>query len=180
MPLPLYQITGRMQQIVDLLADAEVDTDRAGEIDPAIAAVLDDLECDQAVKFDDYLAVIRQFDAYAAAQLAERDRWDARLKASKANAERLRERLKHHLEVTGQTRVTTARGVVVSVVKNGGFAPLVLNEGFTPDDEDVPSDCIRIKREFDRTAIRARLEAGQPLPANFAKIGERGTSLRVK
>lgn len=177
----LYQISADLTQLNALLDDIEGDMSRLGEMEPAVAAWFESLGEEQAVKFDSFIHLIRQNQMEAAAAKAEEEQYAAKRKAREDRARYLETKLLRHLEATGQTKVQTASGRVVSVVKNGGVAPLILNEAYTPDDVEVPSDCIRIKREFDKAAIRARLEAGGVgLPVGFAAIGERGTSLRVK
>lgn len=181
MPRPLYAITADLHQLNDLLDDIEGDLSRLGEMEPAVTGWLDLLGEEQAAKLDGFIHLIRTLQMEATAAKAEEEQWAAKRKARESRAKYLETKLLRHLEATGQTKVTTASGRVVSVVKNGGVAPVEINAAYTPDDVEVPSDCVRIKREFDKAMIRERLEAGGVgLPPNFATLGERGTSLRVK
>ena len=179
---PLYAISADLLHLNDILEEIDGDLSRLGEMEPAVTGWLELLGEEQATKLDNYLHLIKQLQMEATAAKAEEEQWAAKRKARESRARYLETKLLRHLEATGQAKVTTASGRVVSVQKNGGVAPLIINEHlYSPDDEGIPSDCIRIKREFDKASIRVRLdEGGVGLPVGFAELGQRGTSLRVK
>jgi len=134
---------------------------------------MESLGTEQAEKFDGYLNLIRMLRSEAAAAQAERDQYAKAAELRLKRAAALEERLKRYMETTGQKKVQTATGRVVSVVANGGALPLHLKEG-----KAVPPEYHRIVREVDRTAIRDALVAGAVL--DFAELLPRGNHLRVK
>jgi hypothetical protein len=172
----LYELTADLHRLNDLLEELEGDLSRCGEMEPAVTAWLDALADEQAAKLDGYVGLVRQLQMEATAAKAEEEQWAAKRKAREGRARFLEARLKAHLEATGQPRVATASGRVVSVQKNGGVAPLEIKAGTTP--ADVPAAYHKVTVDFDRAAIRAALEAGEALA--FAELLPRGTCLRVK
>ena len=87
-------------------------------------------------------------------------------------AKRLKDRLLLFFQAHGIKSLETPR-FRVGVQLNGGVAPLVI-----ANPNDVPEDYCKVKVEPDNQSIRAALEAGTQLP--FAKLGERGYSLRIR
>lgn len=172
----LYQITDDLIRLNDLLEELEGDLSRCGEMEPAVTAWLEQLEHDQAAKLDSYVGLLRTLEMEAAAARAEKEQWAAKERSRTARAEYLKARLLRHLEATGQAKVTTASGRVVSVVKNGGVAPMEIRPDVTVD--ALPSRFVRVVREVDKAAVRAALEAGESL--GFAELLPRGTGLRIK
>jgi hypothetical protein len=85
---------------------------------------------------------------------------------------RAKERLKIFFELTGRTKEETAR-FKFSLVQNGGKLPLIVDD-VSP--YDIPDDYT--KKELDREIIREVLETGFSL--DFARLGERGTSIRIR
>lgn len=170
---PLYAITADVMYIADLFDEAD---GNAAEIDLAIDRWLADLEAEQGHKFDSYLNLIRQRRMEAAAARAEKEQWAAKEKACESLAKHLEARLLRHLEATGQTKVTTASGRVVSVQKNGGVQPVEIKPGVLP--ADVPAEFHRHTIEIDKAAVRAALTEGRELA--WAELLPRGNSLRVK
>lgn len=173
---PLYEITAELAQLNDLLDDVEGDLSRLGEMEPAVTAWLDAIAGEEAAKLDGYIHWIRQLQMEAAAARAEEEQWTAKRKARESRAKYLELKLLRHLEATGQLKVTTATGRVVSVVRNGGVQPVEIKAGMTV--ADVPADFHKVTVEFDRAAVRAALDAGAELA--WAELLPRGVSLRVK
>ena len=176
MARPLYELTAELNRLNDLLEECEGDLSRLGDMEPAVTAWLESLEGEQAMKLDGYIMLIRQLQAEAAAAKAEEAEWAAKRRARESRATFLQARLKAHLEKTGQAKVTTAAGRVVSVVKNGGVVPLEVKAGVNL--YELPDEFVNYEPVLNKTAVRAALEAGRELP--FAELLERGTSLRIK
>lgn len=172
MARPLYAITADVLYLADLFDEA----DDTAEVGPALDRWMAELEAEQAHKLDSYLNLIKQTEMEAAAARAEKEQWAAKERSRTARAEYLKARLLRHLEATGQPKVTTASGRVVSVARNGGVAPLAIKPGVTV--AEVPAAYHKVTIDFDRAAIRAALEAGEAI--DFAELLPRGTSLRVK
>lgn len=176
MARPLYEITDDLLRLNDLLEEIDGDLSRLGEMEPAVTAWLDGLGEEQAAKLDGYVGLIKTLEMEAAAARAEKEQWAAKEKARTCRADYLKAKLKQHLEATGQLKVQTASGRVVTVQKNGGVAPLEIKPGTDP--ETLPAEYVRTAVEIDRAKVRAALETGAELA--FAELLPRGTSLRVK
>lgn len=175
MSRPLYAIGEDLLQLNDLLEACEGDLSRVGELEPAVTAWLTSLEAEQAWKLDGYVNLVRQLEMEAAAAQSEAEQWQAKAGARRKRAEYLKDRLKRHLEATGQPKVMTATGRTVAVVGNGGQRPVAIRDGADP--MDYPAKFRRWSVEFDRAAVRTALECGEDVP--FASLAERGTHLRV-
>lgn len=173
---PLYAITAEMQRLNDLLDEAEGDFSRLGEREEAVSLLLSELEADQGVKLDNVLDLARQLEMEATAAKAEAEQWQAKAKARANRADYLLGIVKKHLEATGQRKVQTATGRTVAVVANGGKPPVVYAEAIDP--AAVPEEFVRVKKEIDTQRVQLFLESGGSLP--FAKLGERGSHLRVR
>lgn len=173
----LFEIGG------DVLAlDALLD-ELGGDIsDDQVAATIDEwlLENQSALssKLDSYAALIKEREAIAEARLDEAKRLNGLASADLNAAQRLKERLLFFFESYGIQKVETAR-YKVALQKHGGKLPLLLNEDLTP--ADVPEQFVvevPATQRIDTAAIRAELEAGKTL--EFARLGERGSSIRIR
>lgn len=169
----IYEISEDMAALDALLAET------GGEITPEAEAAFNAFEAELAAnlhnKTDAYCALIAEIDARAAARKAEAKRLADRAKTDERAADALRERLRFVWETRRLGKVETDR-FTVSLAKNGGKAPLDIRCGV----EDLPAWAV--KREtvvsVDKDAIRARLDAGEPL--DFASLMERGTRINIK
>lgn len=167
----LLQITDDMQALDDLLAEVGGDV-----TDPKVAETVDawfaELDQNLGAKVDNYAALITSIRARADVRRAESERLAKRAQMDEASADWLAARLLQAFEARGTRKVETDR-YAVSVVGNGGKAPLVLTG-------EVPADWHRekVERTPDRERIRLALEAGEALP--FASLGERGRRLAIK
>ena len=173
---PLYAISADLLHLNDLLEDIDGDMSRLGEMEPAVTGWLELLGEEQAEKLDGYIGLIKQLQMEAAAAKAEEEQWAAKRKARESRARYLETKLLRHLEATGQTKVTTASGRVVSVQRNGGVQPVEIKAGVQP--ADVPAEFHRHTVEIDKAAVRAALAEGRELA--WAELLPRGNSLRVK
>lgn len=176
MPRALYEIGADLHQLNEILEGIDGDLSRLGEMESAVTGWLELLGEEQAEKLDGYIHLVRQLTMEAAAAKAEEEQWAAKRKARESRARYLETKLLRHLEATGQTKVTTASGRVVSVQKNGGVQPVEIKAGVQP--ADVPAEFHRHTVEIDKGAVRAALAEGRELA--WAELLPRGTSLRVK
>lgn len=126
-------------------------------------------------KLDDYAALmsemltraeIRKSEAKRMMELAQKDEQRARI---------LKERLKWFFETHQLKTIETSR-YRLSLAKNGGKTPLIIKPGISPG--QLPQRFQTVSIEPNTDAIRTALEAGEDL--DFATLGERGTSLRIK
>lgn len=174
----LYPITGRFVELMRLIEDADGDLDAANMLGVTLGAELDAAEWEQ----DGAVAASVAFQRRMKMEILEAENrirhFQNLIEMRQRALERECESLKQHLIATGQTRIETTAGDVVSVQRNGGKLPVVPTHGDTFDAATLPDQYVRVRREPDRDAIRAALEAGESLP--FARFGERGTHLRIR
>lgn len=176
MSRPLFEITDDLLKLNDLLDEVEGDVSRFGEMEPAITAYMDSLAGEEAAKLDAYVNLIRQLESEAAVAKAEAEQYAKKAKTRESRAAWLKERLKMHMEQTGQGKVDTERGRTVTIQRNGGKLPVTVNDSV--DLNAIPLWCVKIVRSVDTDAVRSALERGEAL--DFARLGERGTHLRIK
>lgn len=173
--MTLFDITTDMLSLNNVLEDNDNQFDDP-EVQAGIARYLSDLLVARAEKLDGYVALIRHLDMERGAMESEAAAFAAKAASRKRRVEWLKECLKTALIATNTNKVSTPKGYTVSVQKNGGKKPLVMNEGITV--ESVPALYVKTRKEIDTEAVRAALEDGTPLL--FASLGEAGTHVRVK
>lgn len=170
----LFQIGADAQALNDLLVELEGDIS-----DPAVAEAIDEWlqETGDALdkKLDGYGALIREREALAAARKAEAQRLLDLAKTDENTVKRLKDRLQFFFENNGISKQETAR-FKFSLAANGGKAPVIIDGNYKPD--EVPFSFQKQVVDFDKEEIRKALEAGDEL--SFARLGERGRSLRIK
>ncbi len=166
----LYHLSADMAALEDLL---DLAMESGAEADAAaIDAWLDELQGSLADKLGRVARWRATELALAAAGKAEAKRLTDRAKAREARVERVEAAVQGLMERLGATKVDTDVATF-SLQKPGGKDPVVV-----ADDVVLPDDLVRVKREADKEAIRAALEAGRDVPG--ATIQQRGLVLRVK
>jgi hypothetical protein len=144
--------------------------------DPEAAAAIDEWlqETEGALetKLDGYAALIGERAAKAKARKEEAKRLTELARMDENMAARLKERLQFFFEEHGIEKKETSR-FKIALAQNGGKLPLLIDD-VSPD--EIPD--YYTKKELDRESIREALEGGMPL--NFARLGERGMSLRIR
>ena len=168
--MTLYELTQGFQELWEMIDDPEVDDD-------VIMDTLEGVDGEIEDKADGYAKVIANANALAAGIKAEEARLAARRKSIENRIQRMKQSLKTAMEVTGKTKFKTDL-FSFSVAKNGGKAPLIISEEYLTAPEKLPLGFQKVKVEPNTDMIRERLDAGDTL--EFAKYGERGTSLRIK
>jgi len=162
----------------DMLALDDVLDERGGDVtgcEQIVDAWFSELGAERERKLDGYAAFIRELEARATARMKEAERLIARHDVDMRKADFLRARLKAFFEVHKLTKVECERATI-SLVNNGGKAPLLIDER-----APVPPEfqrCIPERWEPNKDAIRAALESGNSL--TFARLGERGKQLRIR
>lgn len=165
-----------------MLALEELILEAGGDItDEETERIIDDwfseIKTDRDEKLDNYAALIRMLEVRADVRKQEADRLLALAKPDRNLAKRLKARLKFYFERTGETTVSTKR-YRISLVNNGGSLPVHLDEYLAAHPEEIPEGYRRVVFEPDLVKIREALERGEEL--EFASLGERGKSLRIK
>jgi hypothetical protein len=163
----LFDISEDFRALEDLLDGDTPDLE-------AITAWLDELGAERDQKLDGYARLIGEIEARAKFRKDEARRIAELARLDETKAQQLKDRLKLFFESHGLSSIHTAR-YRLTLAKNGGKAPLILD---TPDAEALPPRFQRVSIDLDREAIREALDAGEAL--DFARLGERGYSLRIK
>lgn len=126
-------------------------------------------------KLDGYAALITEMTARAAVRKAEGQRMLELAAVDENRARLLKDRLKVFFETHNLKTVETSR-YKLQIQRNGGKAPLILDESVPAN--RLPEQFQRVSVDFDTTAIREALERGETL--EFAQLGERGVSMRIR
>ena len=170
MAMTLFAISEDMLALDAILdaSDGEISDDAAAALDAWFA----ELGTARDAKLDGYCALIREFDARAAARDDEARRLDALAAVDARKSARLQKRLHEFFALHDLRKVETPR-FSLSLVANGGKQAL---EVFG----EVPPAFIRSRtvESVDNDKIRAALDAGESLP--FATLKPRSFSLRIK
>ena len=171
-PRTLFSISADISQLTTLLDEIE---DNDSESEQLITSWLEHLGSERDRKLDNYAALISELQARAAVRKAEAKRLSELAARDEKKAEMLKERLKFFFEINKLKTLDTPR-YKLTLAKNGGKAPLIVDESISPT--ELPEKFQKISIDLDKAAIRSALEAGESL--DFAHLGERGSSLRIK
>lgn len=158
----LYELTGEYLQLCDMLSDEE-------ENNQVILDTLEAIDGELEDKADNYAKLVKNLEADAKAIKTEIERLTQRKQSLENRADMIKQTLENSMRATGKTKFKTLL-FSFNISKNGGKAPLLLT-GEVPEEYRKPG-------EPDNQRIREALEIGEKL--NFAAIGERGESLRIK
>lgn len=164
----LMQITGEYQELLDILSITDPDDEELKVIEDTLEAVKGEIE----VKADNYVFVIKNLEAQAAAKKELGKMLINAAKQLEDHAAKLKDRIKYCMEVMGEKEIEGTY-FKYKIQRNGGKQELVYRQGV-----NVPQNYQRIVYENDTEKVRKALEAGETLP--FAYLEERGTHLRIK
>lgn len=164
----------------DMLALEELMSEIGGEVtdeevERAIDAFFAEIESDLHAKLDSYVYLIAEFNARFEMRRKEAERIARLAAVDQYNEKRLKRRLQDFFERTGKTKEETAH-FKISVINNGGQAPLVLADQVDPSALEPRFQKVTVEVHTD--AVRAALEAGEEL--EFADLGARGRHIRIK
>jgi chromosome segregation ATPase len=169
----LIQISRELIELEEQLEDLVDNPDAQNE---AIAQYLEsftDTISQRDQKLDNYAALIQELQARADARKAEAQRLQKRSQIDENKVKSLKTNLQRFFQAHELKTVETDR-YRLTLAKNGGKAPLILDEYYSIT--DIPERLTY--REPDREAIRKALEKGEVL--DFARLGERSYSMRIK
>mgnify|MGYP002777016054 FL=1 len=167
----LFSISEDLERLNELLDEIGDDTQQQ----ELLSEWLQQIGTERDRKLDGYAALISEMQARAEARKSEAQRLMELAKADERRAQLLKERLKWFFESQQLKTIETTR-YRLSLAKNGGKAPLILKSDLSP--HQLPERFRTTSIEPNTNAIRAALEAGENL--DFASLGDRGTSLRIK
>lgn len=165
-PLPA-QLHLYEQAKADLIASTGL---REG--DPALADTLDGI-CDLPDTLAAMVRRMQELKADAEGLVAYEKRLQARREAKLATAARLRDRVQHYMDEAALAKLERP-DFLVTWRRNQ--PPLVIADDVTP--EALPERFVRVKREIDRTALRAAVEAGEQVPGVQLGNPTRGIQIR--
>ena len=167
----LFNISEDLEKLNDLLDGAGDDAEQQ-EI---ISQWLDSVGEERDRKLDGYAALISEMQARADVRKAEAKRMQELATTDDNRARLLKDRLKAFF-LTHDLKTVNTNRYKLTLAKNGGKAPLILDENLAVT--QLPEHFQRVSIDPDTVAIREALEAGTEL--DFARLGERGTSMRIK
>ncbi len=192
---PLNEITLEIAKFHEVLngwgGDVQLAAQEMGMTEEQFIAAYDALAFEDAAKIDAYIYQIEQSRAKEAAAQAMVDQWKERLKTWEAQVkdqqktqEFMKARLKVNMQAKGETRIETGEGRIISIQKNGGKPPLVIDEeklSSIPDSEMRELEAMGVfvfQPMLEKSHLFDLLRAGTQF--EWARIGEVGTHIRIK
>jgi hypothetical protein len=161
----LYEIGTEFERLLSLIAAAD------GEVTAELEAALAAVDLADSEKVDAYCRMIRELEGRVELRKAEAARLRDLARTDENGAERMKARLKDHLERTGRQRIETR----LFRVWVQASAPSVVYAGAV---ENLPREFTRIEVKIDKEALHAAAKAGAPLPEGVEIV--RGTNLRIR
>lgn len=154
----LFEIATEFKELRDLVEnDLEFDPETGEVIDnqEILVELFNGLQVKLSDKLDNAAYVIKELDVTSESLKAEAKRLSDRASHLAKNAERLKSLMSFALSESGEEKIKTEK-FTFSFRKS---ETVEIDSLFTPDDYD--RRYIRIKREFDKTKIKAALKAGE-------------------
>ena len=159
----LYELKENWKQVADMLYEEEVD-------EQCVLDTLEAIEGEIEDKADNYAMIIKNLLASAEAKEIEAKRMAKKANAEKNRAKLLKQNLYEIMKETGKTKFKTDL-FSFSIQKNGGLAPLWVDEDITKIPEEY------LKKEPDNTKIRELLKEEK---VEWAKLEEMGEGVRIR
>ena len=144
----LYEITDQFSQLDDFLPEIE-----SMEDGQAYTELFDQLQGELSEKVHGCVCVIKNAQSEADALTVEIKRMTAKRKALENKASRVHDYLDFSLRALGQDHVKTS----LFDVKYQKSPPSVR----IISEIDLPDDCLRIKKEADKTLIKQKIQSGE-------------------
>lgn len=164
----LFELTTEYVQLLELAEDPDVDPEVLSDTMEGLTGEIED-------KADSYAYVINTIKGDIDVIDAEIKRLQARKKTLSNSVESIKNHLYASMVAMDMRRIKTAKHSF-TIAKNGGKIPVL----FAPDIdiENIPAEFVKVEWDVDKDAVREYLESGNEL--DFARLGERGESLRIK
>lgn len=159
----LYEIKGQYLQLMEMMDEADGDM-------TVIEDTLEAIEGEFEEKAENYAKLIKEYTAEAEKFEAEKKKLAHKQTVAQNKADYLKNKLYLSMKEMNKPKFKTEL-FSFGIQKNGGLAPLVVDDGV-----DIPAEYT--KPEPDTTKIREALNKGETL--GFARFGERGESLRIR
>ena len=164
----LFELTTEYVQLLELAEDPDVDPEVLSDTMEGLTGEIED-------KADSYACVINTIKGDIDVIDAEIKRLQARKKTLSNSVERIKNHLYTSMVAMDMRKIKTAKHSF-SIAKNGGKIPVVYTADV--DIDTLPAEFVKIEKSVATDAVRSYLEAGKEL--TFARLGERGESLRIK
>lgn len=169
--MKLYDIAADYRRLQDMLDSAETPE----EMRQTLQDTLESVSGDFADKAENIAALIAEDRALLSGCEDEITRLRDKCSRIENQIDSMKRYLMNEMQYTGQRKIQAGTWQI-SIAKNGGKAPIKYAEDLIVD--SLPDKFIRISKSIDTQAVRDALESGEQL--DFAEIGERGESLRIK
>jgi chromosome segregation ATPase len=167
------------QDLIDLENQLEELTDNPESAEEAIANWLEKLEgtiSERNEKLDNYAGLISELQSRVDIRKSEAKRLSDRASVDENKVKSLKSNLQKFFEAHQIKTIDTNR-FSLTLAKNGGKLPLFLDSRPAEDYPEQYRQTATVTSP-NREAIRAALESGEIL--DFARLGDRGQSLRIK
>lgn len=161
------------------------------ENEPFFDELFKEMQASVADKADGYVGLIRRLESEQALAKSRKEQFAMAERAKIRSIEYLEAKLLDFgvqtqlltcaAEVPGKKakapgkKIETTSGYTIAIQKNGGVAPMIVDEAFPDVDERFLKYLPPI---IDKEKVRAALDAGEKLP--FASLGDRGVRLTIK
>ena len=153
--MTLYELTNEMLDLLALFEEMPPeDEEERAKHQEAIQNTLESLELDMDDKVDSYCQVLAQLKADAEALKKEKLRLAARQSVVESSIERLRNRLKESMEMTGRSKIKTGMFSLSLTQREKA----ILSPAVTPD--VLPDEWRKVKVEADMAEIEKYLKSG--------------------
>ena len=159
--MSLWNLLEELQRV-----DEAIDRHEGEDIPVELVAIFDQLETELDDRHEQFAWLMRKLTAESAMLKEQSKRFGDESKRLGNIVDRMKAQMKTAMEATGKKKLGA-----FSVCKTGGKAPLLI-------DGEVPEEFIKYEPSQDKEKIRQYLESGGEL--DFAKIGERGTHIRIR
>lgn len=171
----LRDMESALDDLINLTEHTDQTDERVNQLFTEFFSNIGELKESRNRKLDNYALLIREREKRAEIRKQEADRLKALADQDTALVTKLKERLKHYLEVNNEPKLETMYSKF-SICGNGGEQPLQIAENITPKDLDPIFQIVRT--DFDKRAIREHLKQGGTLEG--IQLLSRGTHLRIK
>lgn len=166
--MTLYELSIQFQTILEMAEDGEIDMD-------VVNGSLECVEADIEQKLDSYGVVINELSNDIENIEKEIKRLTEKKRTIDNNITRMKGAIKTAMDAIGKKKIQGNK-FTWTIAKNGGKRPVVFKEGYNI--LSIPECFQDWTVKPDRELIREALESGEEL--DFATLGERGESLRLK
>lgn len=162
--MSLYEITGRLAYLRDLIENEAISEEDAADTMEAILQEQED-GYENAVKW------IRDLEAEADAIKAEAEKLTEKRKVLENRRDRVRDYILHSMQASGQTKVKAGVFTIAEKKPAMKYVPSV-------SVDEMPPELLRIKKEFSATAAKEWAKTHGESPYFHEELGKAGITIR--